>query len=475
MTSVSPTGSTRPRVSQTVLLVASLCIYAAVGSPFLAAVLVILAGTTFLVARGLSGADGWKAHVLLTVGIGSNLLVLGTLKYAAPALSDTYANGGWLRVMLPATAVGVSYYVLQAIAYLIDVRRGNARRESSIVAFTLSLAYFPKILQGPIERCQLLVPQLNRPISFDYENARRGLILVALGLVKKWVIADRLAAFVSGAFANPQNYQGPLLMLAVYSYAFQIYFDFSGYTDIALGAARVMGVTLTDNFDRPYWSSSVPEFWRRWHITLSNWLRDYLFLPGIYKIVRRLDGLPLRSVTIDKIGYASAALTTMAACGVWHGPRLTFLAWGLVHGFYLAASTLTRKSRDRLWKTLPRGWRACRPAVALVGTFHLVAAAWVLFRAETLQAAWWMFDGIARGGLVPDLAQLRGSGLSNCAVAYAGIAILLSAERLASKDVWIRRLVTSPVFVRWPIYYAAMLMVVFASAPEQSQFIYAGF
>jgi alginate O-acetyltransferase complex protein AlgI len=457
------------RIWQVAFLVFSLGFYAIVGTPYLAVVLLAVSVTTFAVGRALPGTGARKARGLLVMGVGANLMVLGVLRYARPILSDVHGADRLLAFLLPATTVGVSYYVLQAIAYLIDVRRGHLTPERDLVVFTLSLAYFPKLLQGPIDRCQRIISQLCRPPSFDYDNARTGLILIALGLCKKLVIADRLAPVADAAFAAPESYHGLPLIIGVYSYAFQIYLDFSGYTDMALGAARLFGVNLTDNFERPYWSSSLPEFWRRWHITLSNWLRDYLFLPIAYGGGRRLELLGLGTRAVDTISYGIAAMGTMIVCGLWHGPRLTFLAWGAVHGSYLLGSRVTRKWRDRVWRRLSPRWRTFRNVIAVALTFHLVAISWVLFRADTLDEAYRTYCSLLPLGAG---TQWKGLRVQHAALGYVGLMFCMVGERFGTTHVWIERLTRSHPLVRWSVYYALVLLILFGSAVSQTEFIY---
>ena len=454
------------------LLVLSLVFYALVGTPTLVALLLLTAGVTFLTARALRSSRSATVRVSYAVGIGWSLTVLVVLKMSPVALSPAQVPG-WLRtILLPASTVGVSYYGLQTLSYLTDVRRGQIEPEQNPLGLTLSLAFFAKLLQGPIERCRLLIPQLGKPIRFVYDDARWGLILIAVGLIKKLVVADSLAPFVNAAFDSPEAYQGLPLIIAVYSYSFQIYFDFSGYTDIALGAARLFGIILTDNFDRPYWSSSVPVFWSRWHITLSNWLRDYLFMPIVYRLGRRLEP-HLPDYVNDRLCYAIAALGTMSVCGLWHGPRLTFLLWGAVHGIFLVVSNLTRRVRDRTWRRLPHRWRRLRAALAVVITFNLVTLTWILFRAGGLAEAW---DIVANSSRCFSYgADWSGKALSGSSFGLLGGGLWLAVERRLTRDELLGRLLRCPVWFRWAIYYGMVLAVLLFGATRQPTFIYAQF
>jgi len=268
--------------------------------------------------------------------------------------------------------VGISFFIFQSISYVLDVYLEKVKPERHLGYFLLYLSFFPKLMQGPIERAGYLLPQLRRPYKFDAEEFNGGLKLILIGLVKKLVIADRLALLTAPVFGQVTDFSGPMLWLAVYAYTFQIYYDFSGYTDMARGMAKLFGIELSENFQKPYLATNIPDFWRRWHMTFSFWLRDYLFTPLMAAFRER-----------GAWGNVAAAMVTFTVCGLWHGATWGFILFGLIHGVYMAVSMLTFKKSDQFVKQLGipknfvQAWR-------VVVTFHLVAFSFIFFRANSL-------------------------------------------------------------------------------------------
>ena len=250
-----------------------------------------------------------------------------------------------LNLLLP---VGLSFYTFSAISYMIDVERGTIAAERHLGRFALYVAFFPKLLAGPIERAGSFLKQLTRPVSFDAVLVAGGLQLMLLGLFKKVVIADRLAEFVDPGFANPALQSPVTVLIAVYFYAFQIYCDFSGYSDIAIGAAAVLGIRLMENFRRPYFAASVPEFWgRRWHISLMQWFRDYLYIP-------------LGGNRVARPRWYLNQMIVFLVSGLWHGANWTFVVWGALNGAYQIAYFMTAGIRGAAAAGCrPRCGRSC--------------------------------------------------------------------------------------------------------------------
>ena len=268
-----------------------------------------------------------------------------------------------------ALPISLSFSVFQALTYTIDLYRQDAKGTRSYLAHLASVSFFPTILAGPITRVETLLDQFEKPKKLDAAMGGRALFLIALGLVKKLLIADYLANnLVNRVFDFPKLYTGAEVLIAVYAYAFQLYYDFSGYTDIALGSAMLLGIKLPINFNRPYAAENIADFWRRWHISLSNWLRDYLYfsLPG---------------KRIKAFAYLNLVITFVIG-GLWHGASWNFVIWGALHGFGLAFV--------RLWQT----WRGSAKAngalryLYIVLTFHYVTFAWIFFRAADFETAW---------------------------------------------------------------------------------------
>jgi alginate O-acetyltransferase complex protein AlgI len=458
----------RGRPRQLFLLGASYLFYASWSAPLL----LLLVGSTLLdfsVARAIGGSeDPERRRRLLAVSIVGNLGVLGFFKYygffVESAAAGLHALGldvgtSTLSIVLP---VGISFYTFQTLGYTIDVHRRHLAPCTSLLDFALYVAYFPQLVAGPIERAGHLVPQLQRLADPQPPRAElSGWGLIALGAFKKVVIADNLAPLVDGVYADPSHALAPALWLATYAFAFQIYCDFSGYSDIAVGVARLMGVSLMQNFRAPYTALGPAELWQRWHVSLSTWLRDYLYVPlggnrrGPWRTARNL-------------------LLTMLLGGLWHGAAWHFVLWGGYHGLLLVI--FRPAAWTALYQRLP-----LRPLVDLVRWlvfFHLVCLGWALFRAPTLHDC-----GVVLGKLLDPrgwqlgawLGEVQASGEGRM-LALLGLVMLalLLAQRAArnGSEVWVARLWRLPAPLRFVVvvvlFYACVLL-----APEAPQpFIY---
>lgn len=361
------------------------------------------------------------------------------------------------QALLP---VGISFYTFKSLSYIIDIYRGVKQPERHFGFFAVYVSFFPQLISGPIDRSEWMIPQLKREQSWDWSRISEGLRRMAWGYFKKLVIADRLAILVNTVYNNPGEYTGVPLILATYFFAFQIYCDFSGYSDIAIGAARVMGYNLTENFKQPYFSRSISEFWRRWHITLSTWFRDYLYIP--------LGG--------NRVTLARNALNLMIVflvSGLWHGAAWTFVIWGALHGFFLVFSLLTSNTREKVESRVgltrfPRLLDAWR----LFGTFHLVTFAWIFFRANSLSDAVYiathLFQGIelkANYGL--------GLGFYDLAIVLLSILALLASHWIEQRagTAW-AYLKNRPPLVRWATDYAVIFAILLFGKMGVTEFIY---
>ena len=320
----------------------------------------------------------WRKTWLI-LSITANLGALCVFKYyyfLARSLSVTGVGVPAIDLTLP---LAISFYTFESMSYTIDVYRGVLAPVRSPLHLALFITWFPHLIAGPIIRPSQMFPQLAAPSALTRERFFTGLSLMLLGYTKKLLGADWLARVVDPVFADPSRYSSLELLVATYAYAFQIYLDFSAYTDIARGASRWFGIELPENFNAPYLATSVSDFWRRWHMTLSTWLRDYLYIP--------LGG--------NRGGRARTyvnLMLTMLLGGLWHGAAWTFVAWGGLHGLYLAVERALGVRPDAELHGLAKIARQ-------VLTFHLVCAAWVLFRAQTFGVAAEVFAGIARGPL----------------------------------------------------------------------------
>lgn len=306
--------------------------------------------------------------LLLMISVVMNLSLLGIFKYynffAGSVTSWFGLNAPLLEVLLP---VGISFYTFQSMSYTIDVYRGILEPRKNFVEFALYVSFFPQLVAGPIVRAKDFLPQLDVKVKATAGQIRSGMHLMLRGFVEKMVIADNLAPIVETVYSDPASHSGSDLWIATYCFAFQIFCDFAGYTDIARGCARLLGYEFLENFRRPYLAQNIIDFWRRWHISLSTWLRDYLYIP-------------LGGSRKGKWNTYRNLLITMILGGLWHGANWTFLVWGAYHGLLLALSRLVRAG-ERPVRSL---WFR---AFSILFTFHLVCIGWVLFRAENIQIA----------------------------------------------------------------------------------------
>ena len=453
-----------------VLLLASLGFYALFDCKYVVFLLfagLSTYGTALLVEKGKLKGLLISLCILLNAGVWFYIKELTwALKTAARVFDFTVPT---LKILVP---VGISYFTLQAIAYLVDVAKGKVKAEKNPLKYLLFLSWFPAIVQGPISRYDQLMPQLVNPNKFSFDRTRDGLVLVLYGLVKKMVIADRLAIFANYCFQNYADLQGVILYLGAIAYSLQLYADFSGCVDICRGVSRLFGVELMDNFRSPYASRSIKEFWNRWHISLSSWLKDYIYIP--------LGGN--RKGTFVK--YLNIFIVFLVS-GLWHGAGLQFFAWGLMHAAFQVAGAITdplrRKIKDRL--DITKDSLVERVLQTLI-TFHLVALAWIVFRSSGLATAmeyiknmfgeaqpWVLFDG-----------SVFTHGVSQTAfnVLLVNIVLLFTLERkFPTSDSFVTALTTNHLIIRWFVYivliFNVLLFGVYGSGYDLSGFLYGGF
>jgi alginate O-acetyltransferase complex protein AlgI len=364
------------------------------------------------------------------------------------------------QLLLP---VGISFYTFKSLSYSIDVYRGDLKPERHIGRFALYVAFFPQLLAGPIERARRLLPQFYEKIEFDAQRVSGGLRLMLWGFFQKMVIADNLAPLVDAVYNHPTRYEGAPLVIATLFFAFQIYCDFSGYSDIAIGAAQVLGFKTMDNFNRPYFSRSIQEFWRRWHISLSTWFRDYLYIP--------LGG---NRVSIPR--WSLNLLIVLMICGLWHGANWTFVLWGGLHGCFLVFSAFTRQARNKVHQVIgltriPRFHKYLKGLI----TFSLVCFAWVFFRANHLSDAFFIISHLLTGwqGLGAEaLAPFLGSLKFNSIIGVASIGILLVVHLLQGDKRLTDWLSERRMGFRWSFYYGMILAMLLFGQFGSKEFIY---
>jgi alginate O-acetyltransferase complex protein AlgI len=434
----------------------------------------LIAGLTALDYGAGLGMGRLQAHprvrrALLLTSIVANLGLLFVFKYwtFVGEIADwMFGRLQWktawpvLDVVIP---LGISFHTFQSLSYTVDVYRGKVPVERNLTTFALYVAFFPQLVAGPIERAGHLLPQFQSRRPFRAEDLVAGLRLVALGLFKKMAVADNLAPLVDGAYSLRGPLDAPTLVVATYAYAFQIYADFSGYSDIARGIAQMLGFELVRNFDTPYFSTSVTEFWRRWHISLSSWLRDYLYIP----LGGNRHG-PART-------YANL-MTTMLLGGLWHGASWSFVVWGALNGLYLSADKVWNGLAGRMWpgRGPPSLWR--RAAGALL-TFHLICFSWIFFRAPDLARAWAIATAIGRSaGSRELLGAAARVTLLHLAVEWRVllwlVALLVSVDLWAGSGDSIERWHRLPFPLRYAGYSALVLGTLAFGVFRATRFIY---
>lgn len=354
-----------------------------------------------------------------------------------------------VNVLLP---VGISFYTFQALSYTMDVYRGKVEAERHFGKYALFVSFFPQLVAGPIEQSSNLLNQFNRDNKFDYDAMRDGLLMIGFGLFKKVVIADRVAALVNTVYDKPTLYGGVTLSVATVFFAVQIYCDFSGYTDIAIGSAKILGYDLMTNFNLPYFSRSIVEFWRRWHISLGAWFREYLYIPlggNRVKLHRKYINL----------------MITFLVSGLWHGADYTFIIWGFLHGAYQVIGYMTKNIRAKIVDllrvdTASFGYKLFQTAV----TFALVCFAWIFFRANTIQDALYIVQNLKWNDyyVLFDDSIMTSLGLvrKEFDVAIISICILFGIERLTTKIDIFKALRKQHLVFRWLVYFVIIFAII---------------
>jgi len=355
-----------------------------------------------------TGSAG-KRKGLLILSICNNLLILAFFKYFnfftgsfAALLHSLGINVSLstLNIILP---VGISFYTFQTMSYTIDIYRNTLKPTTNFIDFANFVSFFPQLVAGPIERASRLLPQMERFNGFVKSGARGGLTLMLLGYVKKVLISDNIAPLIDDCFANFATRDSIYLVTGLILFSLQIYFDFSGYSDIARGVAKLFGVDLVINFNQPYFSINPVDFWRRWHISLSTWLRDYLFLPVVYPVMRKIRRARLYKIKAESWGYGAGMMATMFLGGLWHGASWNFVLWGSLHGFYLIVYRAL-PGRKKGVKSLKI--RNAGAVFKVVPLYLLVTLTWLPFRAPDINTTWQYLKGMVfwTGGI--DFSQV---------------------------------------------------------------------
>jgi D-alanyl-lipoteichoic acid acyltransferase DltB (MBOAT superfamily) len=419
--------------------------------------LLMIASTTidYFIAHAIARTvDTSRRKQLLILSLVINFGILGIFKYfnffvgsfasAIHTLTGTELPISVLRIILPP---GISFYTFQEIAYIVDVYHGKIEPADSFVQYSLFISLFPHLIAGPIQRPSHLLPQVQRPRFWDSDRALDGMLLIAEGLFRKCVIADNCALIANAAFGGKLGPPDiPVVLLGTYAFAWQIYGDFSGYSDIARGAAQILGFHFMVNFRQPYFAQSLQEFWRRWHISLSTWLRDYLYIS--------LGGNRRgESRTMGNL------LTTMLLGGLWHGANWTFVIWGGIHGAGLAIERVLGVAKDWSSSSFFGTW------MRRIFVFHLVCFTWIFFRGESLGAAWAFIKGLARWSWQPSYLAA-----AEFLVAFSVPLFALDLFLEATGDEYLFQ--SRPHFQRVAVALSCVLAIILFGANQTHAFIY---
>jgi D-alanyl-lipoteichoic acid acyltransferase DltB (MBOAT superfamily) len=455
------------------LLLAASCYFYMAFRPIYILILAFTIVIDYYAGIFIEDSQGDRKKWFLTLSILANVGVLAIFKYYNFFASEvnTYfgAHTPLLNILLP---VGLSFHTFQAMSYTFEVYRGNQKAERHFGIYSLYVMFYPQLVAGPIERPQNILHQFYIKHHFDYEQVRSGLLLMTWGMFKKVVIADRLAIFVNQVFDRPTEYSGPSVITASIFFSFQIFCDFSGYSDIAIGSAQVMGFKLMKNFDRPYISKSISEFWRRWHISLSTWFRDYLYIP--------LGG--------NRVGKTRAYLNLFIiflVSGLWHGANWNYIIWGALHGFYLVFALVTAKPRAYMQSLagIDR-FPVLHNILQTITTFTLVTFAWIFFRADyySKDLMWNHVKSLGKGW--PSLQEFfstyyfmenicLGQKRREFILAIALIIFMEVVHYFQGKQSIRLSIACQPLWVRWSFYSIFVLAILYlGNFNNTPQFIY---
>lgn len=362
-----------------------------------------------------------------------------------------------LKILLP---VGISFYTFQTLSYTIDIYRGKIKPEKHFGIFAVYVSFFPQLVAGPIERAKHLLPQFYDIKYFKYQRVTNGLKLMLWGFFKKIVIADRLALIVNQVYNNVGDYGGLHFILATIFFAFQIYCDFSGYSDIAIGSAKIMGFNLMDNFKRPYFSKSVKEFWKRWHISLSTWFMDYLYIP-------------LGGSKVKKLRWMLNILVVFLVSGLWHGANWTFIIWGGLHGSYLIIERLTKNVQEKFYEKI-KIFRLyfIKNLFQISVTFCLVCLGWIFFRANNISDAIYIISNLFNKWdfTFPGLGIIEGVG--GLSIGILSIIFMEFIHIIQEHKKMKYFLNDKPRYFRWVIYIIILLSILIFGVFEKQPFIY---
>lgn len=442
------------------LLVASFFFYFCQSTSFVT-LLIISIFITYAAGLVLGRIDTAAAkNATVAVAVVLNLGILLVFKYTDFFLG-LFGSETKFNLILP---VGISFYTFMAVSYIVDVYRGKIAPERNVLRLALYLSFFLSILSGPINRACDFLPQLSKKVTFDLENVKVGLQKMLWGYFLKLCIAARLSILVDNVYGNSDGYHGLSLVCAAVSYLFMLYCDFEGYSQIAIGAAKIMGITMHENFRQPFFSESMSELWRRWHVSLSTWFRDYLYIP----LGGNRKGVARKYVNLMIVLFLS---------GVWHGANLTFFIWGLLNGAYIVIGQITLPYRDRLAAKINYSGKL-RTFFKRLGVYILYAFTFIFFANDSVTSAWMVIKGIGlRLSLsVSGITEIFSLGLGTfnlLLTTVLAVFVLIVDGRCHKEDCdFAKLMVKTPTWLRWTIYYAILILILFSANLSGKEFIY---
>ena len=459
-----------PHSKRWILLLACSCYFYMAFVPIYIIILGVTIVIDYYAAIWIEKVNIKKKKLFLILSLIANIGILAIFKYHnffnenfSILLKGFGLNNPipYLNILLP---IGLSFHTFQAMSYTLEVYRGNQKAEKHFGIYSLYVMFYPQLVAGPIERPQNILYQLRKKIDFNYEKITSGLRLMGWGIFKKVVIADRLAVVVDHVFNHPTSFNSLSLIIASIFFSFQIYCDFSGYSDVALGTARVLGIELMQNFNLPYHSKTIKEFWSKWHISLSTWFRDYLYIP-------------LGGNRVNKTRWYFNILIIFIFSGFWHGANWTFIVWGVLHGFFQIFGFITEKYRK---KSMTFFKLDNVNFLSLVSTFLLVNFAWIYFRAKDLNTAHeFIFRLFSKfTNLLYQIKHgeniIENLGVSNkeLILCFFLIILLESFHFLIRKYSIHKLFLHFPSYIRWIIYLSVIISIIFFGTYEERQFIY---
>lgn len=399
----------------------------------------------------------------LATGLVINIGILCTFKYFnffIDSFIDLFSAFGYhlsrssTRIILP---IGISFYTFLSLSYIIDIYKEKLTAHRNLIEVLLCLSFFPIILAGPIQRPISLLPQIKQHRNFEYSQIVDGLRQILWGLFKKIVLADTCAANADYIFSNHSSLQGGALALGVVYFAFQIYGDFSGYSDIAIGTARLLGFDLMRNFSYPYFARDIASFWQRWHISLTTWFRDYIFLPLSFAVSKKVTSEKTWFIPSDLFVYIVASIVTWLLTGLWHGANYTYIVWGLMHGFFLIVFQWQKKHRKKLFKNIGlKNNNLIIISIETVLTLSIVAFTWIFFKTSSVyEATSYIRDMFANGIFTISLIDLKGRGITSSLIdASISIFVVTTIELFQRNKNHGLEIQHYPTWLRWFLYLA---------------------